>query len=826
MAKVNYRIVTLVAALAGAILSAIALAFLVTSLIKYRAEDFFTATVTTDFASKGTCVETLTRDQLKELDYNNAEIDCKDDPEQGNKLKLINTLRATVHSVYWTYYNGQVDDRSGTGTKVPAKDFHSVYMQGEMLRKVMTAQWGHVLGMVDTASSPFYAAGAGNKQEQFVNIGLNFTEVYEALRIVAEVDVPVSCDDIYPFTYTDISDDHQENVIAASAATAKAAGDPALMIDGIYHDTEWELYIKNIRKGRLDGDLKTKDTWPLQPFEINCPGEASSDGVEYLPTGLAANSASGPGSTHNNYQADLTTAMKKYMYAHCVAQFQFASVSTDAWGGTYGIPLPGIEPGPHFYPYPQADGFNGTSSYNLRARMYLGQRFGLSVWAYVPMILATVFLLGDSIVFFFAEALMPVTIADQVNFASSTLNNVRDSLVIMSTTRSSRRKRLAIGFLAVLISIIFYTVFIAMPWGFFYTSLPRPICEKSTPVVSTDPGMGVSPEHGVPQIFWKGTKGGWRADWDATWYDLMALFLQLFVLILLPLTTTEMCRNLNNSVKEASNGRTTDTGVRQAAQRVQNDAAYKFTQRVLVLPLIVGIIIIIVGQSVSGARFGMAWAEGVVAQEWNEKKDGWLFDEVAISEHVYDQTIATLAATTACGLVFAVAMQRHLINGVGCFSAGLFFGWCALVVVFCLPLVFYAMSRSIFTESKANEDCAVFPRTSHEFENDLCVSRFWTFLVGGGIFLAAVGVMTVLGLLEAFPALFANRRTASVPVPSTQEESALMRKTGPASRVAAAFNKDAAEPFFNPGLKAKTRATSANEFLYGGKLKVPAPRNR
>ena len=55
-----------------------------------------------------------------------------------------------------------------------------------------------------------------------------------------------------------------------------------------------------------------------------------------------------------------------------------------------------------------------------------------------------------------------------------------------------------------------------------------------------------------------------------------------------------------------------------------------------------------------------------------------------------------------CGLVFAVAIQRHLINGVGCFSAGLFFGWVALVVVFGLPLILYAMIRSIFSESKAS----------------------------------------------------------------------------------------------------------------------------
>jgi len=820
MGKVNYRIVTLVAALASSILSAIALAFLVTSVIKYRAEDFFTASTTTDFVALGTCTETLTMDQIKQLDYSNPEIDCKDDPEQGNKKKLINTLRATVHSVYWTYMNGQIDDRSGTGALMNARDYHSSLAWGEHLREVMTAQWGHVLGKVDA----FYAPGAGNKQEQFVNIGLNFTHVYEALRIVAEVDVPASCEQIYGLTYYDdgtgnvgISNDNLADVATASVESTVAAGKAAgtLMVDGIHVDTEYELFIKNIRKGRLDEDEKTKDTWPLQEFVINCPNEASTEGVEHLPTGLPANAA--------GVQADLTVDMKKYMYAHCVAQFQYASVGTTAWDGTYGIPLPGIEVGPFFYPYlnTKVDGFNSTSSYTLRARMHLGERFGFSIWAYVPMFLATCYLLGDALVFFYAESLMPITLADQIHFASSGLNNIRDSLVIASTTRSGRRKRLAIGFLAVLLSIIFYVYFIAAPWGFFYTSLPRPICEKTTDDPTT--ATGADPDHGVPQMLWLGTKGGWRADWDATWYDLMALFLQIFVLCLLPLTTTQMCRSFNNAATSASDGRVTETRVQKAAELVQNDTAYKFHMRVLVLPLVIGMVIIIVGQSWSGARFGMAWADGVVAQEWNVDKTGWLFDEVAISEHVYDQTIATLAATTACGLIFAVSLQRHMINGVGCFSAGLFFGWIVLVILFGLPLIFYAMSRSIFNEHKANEDCAVFPRTSHEFENDLCISRFWTFLVGGIIFGGTVLVITVLGLLEAFPALFANRKSASVALKPQEEESALMRKTGPASRTSAAF-VSATQPFFNPTLKPKTRAMSSNDFLYGGKLNVPAPR--
>lgn len=778
MARVNYRMVTLFASLAGAILSSIALAFLVTSLIRYRAEDFFTASTTTDFATLGTCVETLTHDQLKALDYNNADIDCGKDVDRGNALKLSNTLRATVHGVYYAYHTGQVDDGTNTGTMVDASSVHD---PGEFLRTVMAAQVAHVLGK----TAPFFTEGEDGTQKSFVNVGLNFTQVYKALKLVSEVDVLATCEDIYSLTYADIGDTND------------------------LVDTEHEAFIKAIRAGRLDDELKTKSKWPLQEFVLNCPGVPSSPGRHYVPAGQASE------------ETPLTSDHIKYMYAHCVAQFQFASVGTSAWEGTYGIPLPGIEPGPSGYWYPQAEGFNSTSPYTTRARMYLGQRFGMSVWAYVPMFLATCFLLGDSIVFFFAEALMPITIADQVNFASDGLTNTRDSLVIASTKSSSRRKRLAIGFVAVLTSILFYTIFVVAPWGFFYTNMPRPICERSD---DTATAVGSKPDHGVPLIYWHGTKGGWRTDYDATWYDLMAIFLQLFVLFLLPLTTTSMCRNVNKSVQEASGGRTTDSGLRDAAQRVQNDAGYKFTQRVLVLPLIVGIVIILVGQSVSGARFGMAWAEGVVAQELNAEKDGWLFDEVAISEQVYDQTIATLAATTACGLIFAVAMQRHLINGVGCFSAGLFFGWCALVVVFGLPLVFYAMSRSIFIEGKATEDCATFPRSSHEFENNLCISRFWTFLVGGGIFTGTVLVMTTLGLLEAFPALFANRKTAWVPIPQVQEESSIMRVTGPATRSSGSSFQNATEPFFGTGSNPRARATTSTNFLYSGKLKVPAPR--
>ena len=754
MGKVNYRIVTLVAALGGAVLSAIALAFLVTALIEFRAEDFFTASVTKDFTNLGTCVETLTTDQLKELNYDDTGIDCKEDTDQGNRYNLLNTLRSNIHGAYYAYHSAT----TGTASK-------AAHDPGDHLETVISAMVAHVLGK----QTAFYPTPA-----TFVNVGLNFTIVYEALSLVASTDIPVSCDDIYGINY-------------ASAI----AGEAAL-----------EQFIKDIREGRLKSDGKQKSTWPLADFVTNCNNEAQTAGVDYLPAGQA------------KPEDPLTADHIKYMYAHCIAQFEFASVGTSAWSGTYGIPLPGIEPGPYFYPYPQAAGFNSSSTYSTRTRMYLGQRFGLSVWAYVPMFLACCFLLGDSIVFFFAEALMPMTLADQYAFSGNALDNTRDSLVIMATSKSSRRKRLALGFAAVAAAYIFYGVFIAGPWGFWYTNLPRPICEKS----AASPAIGSEPSHGVPQIGWKGTKGGWKTDYDATWYDVAALATMLLVLLLLPLTTTSLFRGLNQAANNADEGRTTESKIQERAKFVHNDAAYRFMQQVLVGPMVVGILVAIVGQSISGARFGMAWAEGVVEQE--KAADGTpLFDEVALSEDVYDQTVATLSVVVACGLVFAVAIQRHLINGVGCFSAGLFFGWVALVAVLALPLTIYAASRSIFTENSANEDCAAFPRSSHEFENDLCIARFWTLLVGGGLFLGAVAIITILGLLEAFPALFANRNKAAVNMPETQELAPIMRTTGPGNASAAPY-----QSFFQPKFKA-AKPKTANEFLYGtGRISAPPMR--
>ena len=760
MGRVNYRVVTLFASLASSILSAVSLAFLVTSLVSFRADDFLFASKTEDFTTLGTCVETLTDDQMVEMKYTDPDLKCEDNRERGNRMNVRNTLSVSVHSVMYAYYKD-----TALHTEMNAGTTATELTDGYRFTQVAGAMLTHVMGGDD---------GAGTLN---VPMGINFTTAGMVLREVSKRSIPVSCDAIYGLTFdTDIDDNDR------------------------YEDTPEEQYIKDIREGRYNDDEEMKETWPLSDIIVDCDEEAISPGAGTLMIPGALGSA-------------IPAAVNKRLHAHCHAQFQFASVGTTPWDGTYGIPLPGVEPGPMYTPYPQADGFNATSSYNMRTRMYLGQRFGFSVWAYVPMFLATCFLLADSVVFFVAEAIMPLTLADTKKYSTSALNQARDSLVIAATTKSSRKKRLALGFFAVFASFLFYGIFIAGPWGFLYTILARPYCEKNLDMT------GAGPDHGVPQIGWKGTTGGWKSDYDATWYDLAALATQLFVLILLPLTTTEFCRKWNSALSATGDERAVKAAISDQAQIVANTSKYRFHQKVFVGILGLSILIILVGQSISGARFGMAWAEGVVGQDWNADKTDWMFDEIALSEAVYDQTVATMALVVACGLVFAVALQRHLINGVGCYSAALFFGWVGLVCIFALPITIYAAQRSIFNEKAASKDCANFPRDSHEFENDLCVSRFWTLLVGGAIFVGTLLLITGIGLAEALPALLKTRKRAAVFMKANAPPSQVFRASTPGMTQQAGYRSES-EPFFNYEAKP---IQSANTLLYAPHVQMKMP---
>ena len=616
-----------------------------------------------------------------------------------------------------------------------------------------------------------------------VGAGVNFTAAKGALEQVAEASVPTSCDTIYtPLTWSDLTAD----------ATAYA-------------------HYQTLIAGKKDPDDSddTRGPWPLAEIAVDCEGADQT--VPLNQVDLDA----------------LTAAQTKKLYAHCLAQFQFAASGTDPWAGTFGIPLVGVEPGPtSFAWYPMAEGFNRTQNvdYNTKVRMYLGMRYGYSVWAYIPMLIASCYLCADSVVFFLAEATLPDVLAEVHTISQSRLSMVRDSLVMAATSKTSRQKRFAIALTAVVVSFLFWLFFLGLPWGFIYTTMGRPECEAG------------KPDH-VNTWGYLGTTGGWKADWDATFYELAILVIQVLVLVLEGIVTNPLCSLCNNlgGIGEKSNGRALDSGMVEEAKLVQNATKVRRLYRFFIYPLMIGGVVMILGQAISGARFGMAWAEGIVGQKMHTDEITGVtepaFNPTLLSEMVYDQTVATLAITVVVGLVIGAALQRHLINGVGCFSATLFFAWLVLVIVFALPLLIYANVRSVFNQDKANEDCAAFPSSGYDFSKGACEARWWTFITGGVILFATLLVMTAFGLAEASNSILKVRNKALVKLKQLRGFHPAFRE-GPESRVSSVLGgastienqrllggfKSPDENFFN--FKTSIDTMSTDQMLYAPHMQL------
>ena len=811
------RLATLTAAAVSAGMMALSIWFLVTALTEYRTDDFLTGTETKDFTEMGTCVGTVTKEQLERSFYNKDDASC----DSGHKDQVARSLMVSVHGIYhvWNkvYVGGGLTgasadaDPSGVAAGWAGWDSDSKYTFGMVARWVLSA----VAGGASNGCSLCEIARGGvalttpNRKIDQIYPAINYTDAYEALLEVAEYGaVPASCDQIYG--YTSLTTMNGKVLEEAGANNVRA---------------------KRFMQALVEESDDDVDKWPLGKLTIACNNEDNPVKGSYIDAQVI-----GPDMAIGEQQ-------KLYLYAHCLAQFRYASVGTpvpDA--GAFGIPTPGIKAGPmDGYFYDEVDGLSDLidpwtgENYTARVRIYQGQRFGFAVWAYVPMILASTYLCADAIVFFVAEALYPIVIAENSEYTSDDLTLVRNSLVQLATRSASRRRRFAIGMFALIASLVSWFLFSVMPWGLYENRMPRPICDDNADHI------GTNPEHVSEFItaFFKDTKGGWKKDWDAVFFEILTVGSQLIVFLLLPITTLGFCRPCNRGIKTGTRDYKIKTGVRKVVGRVRVSAAYRRTMSSFFGLLVLGGIVMIAGQAVSGARFGMAWASGVIGQERND--DGTVvFNEVKLAELVYNQTVATIVVTIAIGFVVGAVLQRHLIAGLGCFGSAFFFAWVILIVIFILPLLIYASVRSIFNEDEANEDCSAFP-DGYDFSKGACEARFWTFLIGGGLVFLVLGLMTCLGALQALPKLLRVRTAAvvssedvgpRVPNHSDVQDNSVSDATqegdsfAPAPGTVALDGKHALggyrsgdESFYNFKTKISTGSNSTDALLYAPRIK-------
>ena len=758
---VNYRLLVIFAAVIGAVFSAFSVVWIIEAFILYRSEDFIIASETLDWmdppAGQATCVETLTDAQLMSLDYDHPDLACRLDNDMGNKLNMRNSLAVSVHGLYYLAKNRATRQYVGDVpnplyTQAPDKDENGDDIPGTGLDAALDATIPAVLSAI--LKETFDDDGARPPS-------VNFASAYRALHWVSDLQqheetpgVPTNCDTIYGKTYA--------------------------VIEG---DVNLTNFIDNLRLGRkkqydIGKTTAVKDTWPLNDILVDCNDNDDDPTTPYTWTAKPGS----VGSVITSVDA-LTTEEENYLYAHCYAQFLYASVGSQNKEGVFAVPFVERSGGDIGVWYTRPTGYNATASYSQKVRLQLGYRYGMSLWAYVPMLLCSCILLGDAIVFFFSEITMPNLMADMDMYSDNRIKQIRDSLVIAANTSASRTKRLAFCLLAFFCSVMSWLIFIGFPYGIVFSTLPRPICEKG------DNGYGTKPKHNFNPFFgqWRGTHGGWQSDWDATWYELAALFCQLFVLALLPLTTTALGRDIESSISNGDKkaGREVKANAESALERVRTSAKYVEWQGRAFWLFTLGVLVMILGQSISNANFGMAWAEGVMALKKDEYGD-LIYDEIRIADLVYDSSLATFAVVVSCGLVFGALLARRYIAGLGCYATFVFLGWLVLAFVFFLPLMTYASIRAIFNHDEANSDCSVFDHGARGYlvpikHNDLCTLRYWSFIVGGGILAVTILMLTALGIPEIINGTLDTRKKALVEYTAGPNMSKFFRQ-GPSMR--------------------------------------------
>ena len=733
------------AAAVAAIAMAGTLVLISVALTEYKSKDFVKGTEVTDWDSYGTCVGTITRDQLDTPEgswMKDSDASCDD----AHRDRAARSLQVSVHGLYYTWNKNYADKGVAgvydVGTADPATwtglDEEKKFTFGPVARVAISS-----IGMAGANHCPTCPTATGgtvrasnDRALDFVYPAVNMSDVFHALSEVSEYanadGVPTSCETIYtPLKATDV-------------------------LDGTTDDAK---QAREYMKAIIEMDSGKKEEWPIGKLNINC-----NEGATAINSGGAV---SADGTHLLGEDMDMSNGkFKLFMFAHCLTQFRYASVGTPVpHDGAFGLPTPGTEAGPGWRgeePEGYSDLINTHygQNYTARVRLYQGQRFGYALWTYVPIVVAAAYFCADAILFFTAEALYPLVIREMENHAQDQIDLKRNSLIIAATSKLSRRRRFTIGLGALLFVGIFWLIYSFSTFGLYDNKMPRPICDDTG-------GMGKDQDYEnvfIDSLF-KDTKGGWKQDWNSVFNEVLTMLAMLLVLFLLPITTLAIFNSCNRGIPDPTGGSnasgksgTLKIDTKPQSGKVRGVRYYVQTQTFFCTFIFIAGLVLIIGHAIASARFGQAWAEGVL-----DKKDGdgnIVFQETQLAEHVYNQGVAVVLFGMVVGFVVGAVTQRHLLKGIGFLGSTYFFAWVAFLVVFCLPVLVIGSYHSFFDEPENNDECGYF--ASDSFTSEACAARFWTTLIAGAVILLLLGILILRGCLVNIPKIMKVEKQVTV----------------------------------------------------------------
>lgn len=572
------------------------------------------------------------------------------------------------------------------------------------------------------------------------------------------------------------SKDHLSNLLAVSVhamyaahATAAYTGDAKAVYDAVVSATQGVDPAYSITREHAYAVLSVLGT----PSSTDCAAiyNVSAEGAAPTPIApVVVCDADVPASN----PSPTVTADTSLLFTHCAHQFSYARSYPTA--GTFGIPKVGIKASPALLPIVAT---NATTTWQDRARIVVGTRWGYSTIFYTVAMLATAFFIMDSTVLLLAELTRVDSYYAQNAIVAGDRAAMREGMMTMLATFQSKRNfRWTIALLLIILETLLWVLLIGVPWG-FGTEFKRPICEIG------------DAEHWIAP-FYATTKAGWKLDWDAFSLEMLVLLSHILILIAVPISQ----RARRGGGEQGRRPRTIQgdtngfTGVAVDSLR----SAYWFAL------LSVGGLLFYIGQSVALFRFGVAWAEGVSMDRHNE---------ISLGTMLYDHVNAVLYLSLTIGLTLGSIIGRWLLAGLSCTSFTIFLVWVLLTVAAFIPPFFVSTYWVFFAfeDSKGQDDCKSIFGDLDEFvfARTACDLRAGTYIAAIILLLLAALGPIVIGLWDYSRVVCLPRRRAWVDMPDYWRQ--LIEPANPKFRTMSMANGDAQTDFF----RFKTRLTQPAE---------------
>jgi hypothetical protein len=598
-----------------------AIYFLLVAYATYRSKDFVTATETSNFATKGTCVESVTDDIVADADFMDASWDCANEHE-----KLARLLLSQTHSVYYLHKTAPSAEVTGVAFALMASTI------GSTSQSINTSMAYNVLRMLDDEG---------------------FT-------------VPKDCSSIYteaePMAY-----DTLDQILPAISCGATLNGS---------------------NPGSFDGD-----EWD------------------------------------------------KLLYA-CNKQFYFGSSGPHM--DTYGIPLLNEPPGPNVYRWPNTTGFNETSAWSVKSRMFLGFRFGWSLWAYVPSMLALAYLTMDAALVLLVEITIKAR-SDGI-IKNSEGDDIKDSKAqalkrfetFVATYIREREVRFVLSFLLVLNSIIWMTVAVWTPWGFGSPRLGRPVCDQ---------GVDADVDPTWAYLFYKKTQGGWKSDAPCLFLEFVVIVTQVFMVVAIPFSQKRYNDDddKDKSKEDKDDGNNSENNKQNRPPRWVEVMKSAKGSGIFIGATVIGIVALVAGNAFAGSTFGNAWARAVADESvpWNDKID-------KVQEYIYDMNLGTLISVLSAGIVLAVVIGRWMFDTITPSDLQIFVLWAVFALGAFLPMLNVYRINYFTNKDDHIADCDIFPEGGdYDLEHNSCEARYWAVIVGTSLLGGVVILLVSIGMAEA-----------------------------------------------------------------------------